>query len=359
VAIDVRMVDFSGIGTYVRNLIPRVVAACPDFRFHILGPIQTLRGFAWAASPNVTIIDVRSPIYSIAEQVQLVRKTPHDVSLFWSPHYNVPILHRSKLLVTVHDVFHLAMPDFVTGLHRKIYAKTLFASIRARAVQVLCVSRFTKGEMLRLAGMPEDRVKVVYNGVDEYWFRRESGPRPRPHPYLLYVGNVKPHKNLGRLVNAFRSLLDRIPHDLVIVGQIQGFITGDEETIRRAAELPDRLIFTGHLPDEELKRYYAHAEALVFPSLYEGFGLPPLEAMASGCPALVSRAASLPEVCGDAAMYFDPYDEGDIADKIMLAVQNDTVLKDLREKGRTQAARYSWDAACAETAAVLRELLDA
>jgi len=135
---------------------------------------------------------------------------------------------------------------------------------------------------------------------------------------------------------------DRIPHDLLIVGQREGFITPDEAVGAKALELGNRVHFTGHVDNATLQQCYAHADALVFPSLYEGFGLPPLEAMACGCPAAVSRAASLPEVCGDAALYFDPHNESDIAEKIERIVSDVELRSELVARGKERAHSFRW-----------------
>ena len=136
-------------------------------------------------------------------------------------------------------------------------------------------------------------------------------------PFLLYVGNIKPHKNLNRLIDAFSKLLNKIPHDLIIVGKMTGFITPDNKVINRSKKLSDRIIFKGKVSNKILKQYFSQADIFIFPSIYEGFGLPPLEAMAAGVPVVASKAASIPEVCGDAVFYFDAYNTDDIAEKIL------------------------------------------
>ena len=180
---------------------------------------------------------------------------------------------------------------------------------------------------------------------------------PHKNPYFLYVGNIKPHKNLGTLIRAFNSLVEDFPYDLVLVGKREGFITGDSATILRAGEQSGRVHFTDHVDDGVLKQYMAHAEALVFPSLYEGFGLPPLEAMAAGCPVIASSAASIPEICGDAALYCDPHSSEDIAGKIRLLAGDVTLRNELRRKGVKHAKQFTWDSCIIETCRVVDGLL--
>jgi glycosyltransferase involved in cell wall biosynthesis len=174
------------------------------------------------------------------------------------------------------------------------------------------------------------------------------------------VGNIKPYKNIGRLVEAFIKVAHRIPHDLVIIGQFEGLITGESpDFFRRVREAGDRVHMTGFVSPEELLALVGHAQALVMPSTYEGFGLPPLEAMAASVPAAVARSGSLPEVCGDAALYFDPANVEDMANQLLELAQNPTLCASLRQAGERRAALFTWDSCARTTAAVLRRCLKA
>ncbi len=357
IVIDVRMIGSSGIGTYVSNLVPLIIQDRMDLRFYLLGSKKAVQDKGWDQWSNVEVVNLTSRMYSLDEQLRLAAGIPRGADLFWSPHYNVPLLYRGKLLVTVHDVAHLALPRFFKGLHKRLYARVMFGAVRIKADRVLCDSEFTKNEMVRLVGIDADRVEVVGLGVDESWFHLKQGDSPRPRPYLIYLGNVKPHKNLSVLLRAFRLLLDRIQHDLVIVGETEGFVTGDRETMRVAGELSDRIVVTGRVTDQMVAQFVANADALVLPSLYEGFGLPPLEAMACGCPALVSTAGSLPEVCGDAALYFDPHDERDVSKKILSVLEDSKLRADLIERGKRRARRFSWLKTTEATLKVIDDML--
>jgi len=357
IAIDLRMHRTSGIGTYLRNLIPLVVASYPKDKFYLLGRIDEMSNYSWAYNENVVLIDCRSPIYSVAEQLELFRKIPRDTTLFWSPHYNIPLLYSGRLLVTVHDVLHLAMPQYAEGPHKQFYAKGMFAALRYKADAILCDSNFTKNELVRLTGQGRQALYAIHIGLDESWFHVKKHQSPHPKPFLLFVGNAKPHKNLGRLVEAFEAIKDKIPHDLVIVGQRKGFITGDRTATFKAAAVGARVQFTDHVEDELVSQYFAHADALVLPSLYEGFGLPPLEAMACGCPVLVSDTASLPEICGDAALYCDPHSTKDIAHKIRQLMDDEGLREDLRMKGLERAKQFAWDKCAEQTLDVIEQVL--
>lgn len=357
IAIDARMLHASGIGTYLRSLLPRIIARAPDVTFHLLGHRDEIASYPWACTCNVSVTHCSSPIYSAGEQLELVRKVPAEAAVVWSPHYNLPVLARKRLVVTVHDVFHLAMAEQVKGVHKRLYARLLFAAVAARARRTICVSDFTARELEKYTGLSRDRIEVIHNGVESAWFGVDRSIPPAGRPYFLFVGNVKPHKNLARLVEAFSCVAARVPHDLVIVGKKEGFITGDEVVAGMAARLGERVRFTGYVDDAALRGYYAAADSLVFPSLYEGFGLPPLEAMACGCPVLSSQAASLPEICGDAALYCDPYSVEEMAERLVQMAEDRVLRESLKERGVARASTFTWDSAAARTLAVLLEAL--
>ncbi len=358
ISIDLRMLYSSGIGTYSQNLVSTIIKEYPDIHFNLLGKIEELNRFPEFHNHNVNLIDCRSPIYSISEQIELIKKIPKNTTLFWSPHYNIPIRYREKLLVTIHDLFHLAMPQYVGGLHKRLYANFIFKTLLSKAAAILCVSDFTRSEIHRLAGHVRQQIHVIHIGVAEAWSQIKPIKNPHTKPFLLFVGNVKPHKNLRRLIQAFNLIKDTIDHDLVIIGKKEGFITGDDSVSKMALELRNRVHFTGYIEDNTLKQYFAHANALVFPSLYEGFGLPPLEAMACGCPVVVSNVASLPEVCGDAALYCDPMNPQDIADKIILLLNDDALRNNLRKKGIEQARKFTWEKCAEKTIEVINNLIN-
>lgn len=354
--VDARMVGSSGIGTYLSNVLPRLITLYRDGRVHLIGDRAELARLARAGGNKVSMVDCQSPIYSIREQVQLPRLIPEDRDLFWSPHFNIPLLYRGALLVTIHDVLHLAMPQYMEGMHKRLYARALFAAVRSKADAVICNSRFTADELIRLVGVPASRIEVIHLGVDQEWFGVDRRVRPQEKPYFVFVGNVKPHKNIAGLVNAFRRIAEKVPHDLIIVGKKEGFITGDRKVEGWATAPGGRVKFTGLVDDALLKRYVACADALVLPSFYEGFGLPPLEAMACGCPAIVSDRASLPEVCGDAALYCDPNDAENIAARMLEVASDEAMRAELREKGMARARQFTWDKCARETLAVIERL---
>jgi glycosyltransferase involved in cell wall biosynthesis len=357
VTIDVRMARHAGIGSYIRNLVPRVVSLRPQWRFTLLTSECGMSD--WARTPDARLVKTRSDIYSVAEQLELPRLTPRGTDLFWSPHYNIPFLSRAPLVVTVHDLAHLALPQFYGGTIRTAYARAMFGRIRKIAREVIFVSQFSADEFSSRIGKPR-HATVIHNAVGDEWRPSEqSEASPHPNPYILFVGSAKPHKNLQTLIGAFERLAPEIPHDLVLIGSIGGIRTTDNEAVDRARSGPaaKRIVIIENASDLDVRRYMSSAVVLVHPSIYEGFGLPPLEAMAVGCPCLVARAASLPEVCGDAAAYFRPADSGDLEAHLRRLLNDDALRARLKSAGLQRAAQFRWDTAAAETAAVLDRAL--
>lgn len=352
--IDLRMINSSGIGTYLRNLIPLILENMPNYSYVLIGNEKELINFKWVKSANVEIINCSVPIYSIMEQIILPRIIPKDTSLFWSPHYNIPIFYRGRLMVTIHDMLHLALPKFAKGFMKQLYALFMFRMVCRKAKVINCISSFTKKELLTFCGKICDKVVVTHLGVEEQWFNISAERRPHSNPYIICVGNVKPHKNIKALILAFEKIVDKIPHDLIIIGKKEGFITGDQQVEELAEKIGGRIIFTGYLDHQILEQYYFYADALIFPSLYEGFGLPPLEAMACGCPVIASNAAAIPEICGESVLYCDPDSHVDLSNKIEMLLSNVTLKNSLSIKGQSHARKYSWSK-CSQQ---LREMID-
>ncbi len=350
------MVEASGIGTYLRQVLGRLASERAEWRLLLLGDPEALGREAWSSAPGVEVVAHRAPLYGLRGHVLPAAARRLEPDLLWVPHYNIPLGWRGRLLVTVHDLAHLALPEVFGRGARRAYACLTFAAVRRRADGLLFVSRFSRDEFHRLVGAPRGAEWTAPNGVDPSWFDVPPAAATA-RPYFLYVGNVKPHKNLGRLLEAFAALVGEIPHDLVLAGRRQGFLTGDPEVARRAGGLGERVRLTGFLGDDELRRAVAGAAALVLPSLYEGFGLPAIEAMACGRPVLAARAGALPEVCGDAALYCDPRDPSDIAAGLRRLATDAELAARLAAAGPAHARRFSWDDTAATVAMAIRTVL--
>ena len=357
IAIDARLTKASGIGTYLTNLIS-ILIINKKYNVILLGKPSELNHY------GVDVICFGSPMYSIAEQIDFVKLIP-KCDLFWSPHYNIPWLpiKAKKRLVTIHDVNHLVLKQgFVKGL----YAKFALNMATFLSDHVITVSDFSKKEILQNVVLVKDsKVTAIHNGIDTKAFAADQTLRDTDHirdkyklptKYLLYVGNVKPHKNLKVLLEAFERLESDI--DLLIVGKKEGFISGESEEglLSICQRKRNRIFFTGYVDQEDLPSIYQMASVFVFPSLYEGFGFPPLESMAAGVPCVVSNASSLPEVCGDAAIYFDPMNTAELHNALC-EVLNGSDQSSLINKGFSNVKRFSWEQSFENHLRIISQLL--
>lgn len=358
---DARMINTSGIGTVCQNTIPYLLN---DFQITLLGNPSDLKQYTWAT--NLKVISLKSSIYSFKEQLELFLKTP-SCDFFFSPHYNVPILpiKAKKRVVIIHDVNHVALSKEL-GLMKKIYARSVIKLALAVSDTVITVSNFSKSEIIKYFNINKEALQVIVLGVDKTNFKvYTKGEQDKirikynlPERFLLYVGNVKPHKNLSVLIKSFALLKAQgvfFDYKLVIVGKKEGFITADQAIAKEIATLglSNDIIFTGYVRNEDLPVIYNIATLFVFPSLYEGFGLPPIEAMACGCPTVVSNSSSLPEVCQDATLYFNPENPDDLAATIFRVLDSKSLQEQLRLNGSKLVDNYNWET----TAQQLKEII--
>jgi glycosyltransferase involved in cell wall biosynthesis len=285
--------------------------------------------------------------------------------LFHAPHYVLPALTPCRSIVTIHDCIHLMFPQYLPGRLAHAGVRVAYRVAASRSERVLTVSEASKRDILRFCAIPPDKVDVIYNAIDE---RFDQPPdeaqitrvreRYQLHDrFLLYSGNVMPHKNLERIIEAFARVRQRGSD------QIKLLITGSEisryASLRRAVHrhnLHKYVRFFGFLSPETLATLYHLADAFVFPSLYEGFGLPPLEAMASGTPVLTSNVSSLPEVVDDAALLVDPYDPEAIADGMQRILSDTSLRARLIDRGHIRAAHFSWEESVKRVLTIYREV---
>lgn len=301
--------------------------------------------------------------YSFKEQLTMpfiLRKFKPDLVHF--PHFNVPIFYRGRFIVTIHDLIMTKFPSqrattlnpLFFSLKYRFYQKVINYAID-KAEKIITVSKFTADDIrnyFTLTDQQSAKLQVVYEGVTV----PEPGDNKKlflPAKFLLYVGNAYPHKNLEMLVASFKDFMaTEKDYYLILVGQRNYFYERlKKETIKLLGENSDRVIFTGYIPDEQLAHYYQQAMAYVFPSVYEGFGLPPLEAMAYGLPVLSSNSSCLPEILGEAALYFDFRKGSDLLDKMKQIINNNQLRHNLIVKGKEQIQKYSWSK-------MTRELID-
>jgi len=355
VAIDVRHLGDFGYGTYIRNLIRAMGELERELQFVLIARAGGL-GELGPLPPNFRMVAYPREDSNLFENFAFpwfVRRLGADV--IHIPLNNVPIFIPKPYIVTIHDMSSL-MFDYASDPQGRLHLWRFRRGL-LRADRVIAVSGATRRDVLNLMNIPASRVLKIYNAIDPGFLTIESDAKKRQevldryqidYPYLLYAGSVNPRKNVARIVEALALLRqDLVEHpkykDLRLV------IIGDQMSkypaLRRAvhqSRVKDVVRFLGFVKREELKVFYQQAEVFVFPSLYEGFGLPPLEAMALGTPVVSSGVSALPEVVGDAAMIVKPENVFDIARGVREVLLDDGLRSDLIAKGYQQVKRFSW-----------------
>lgn len=363
---DARMWKHAGIGRYISELSPALAAEPSKFDLVFLSDQAFQKkifdeGDGWP--PHVFFKQATSGIYGFLEQAEILAKSL-DGDLLHVPHFNVPVLTPKKLVVTVHDLIYLRQPESIRSGLGRAYALWMFEMLRRKASAIIAVSQNTKEDLLqrfpaisseKIFVIPEaagDRFKkivdpVLLSGVRQKYSLRE--------PYVLFVGSLKPHKNLARLIEAMSSVRQeqKIPHELVVVGRADPKYPTMDTLIRRSPFVK----YLGELPDPEVAALYSMADLFVLPSLYEGFGLPVLEAMACGAPVLASNRTSLPEVVGDAGKTFDPVCVDALSELLYNILKNRDLREVMSKKGLERSRLFSWKKTASETLEVYRQVL--
>jgi glycosyltransferase involved in cell wall biosynthesis len=320
---DARWFGAHGIGRFARNVLSRM----PDCAQLTSGPRP---------------LSLFDPLWL---SYQIVRRRP---SVFFSPGFNPPALSTTPLVITIHDLAHIRLPAFAT-CRRRLYYRLLVKPASTRAYRVVTVSEYSRAEILKWTGLPEASVVNVGNGVDAMF--RPEGPQYEPgFPYILYVGALRPNKNINRLLSAFERI-DCPELRLLFTGNIVPHVAAQLQ----GRKIERRVQFLGYVKDEDLPALYRGAVTLILPSLIEGFGLPPLEAMACGTPAIVSRTTALPEVVGDAGLLVDPLDVEDIRGAMERMLGDAGLRRKSREAGLLRAQLFCWNRVAQNVRRVVEE----
>jgi glycosyltransferase involved in cell wall biosynthesis len=375
VAIDIRRSTDFGVGTYIRNIVRALSRLDRQNRYYLIGSPHKAGeiGPLPANFHSISFIEPDDSARGYFAFRTTVRRLQCDLvhipHLFW-----VPRALPCPYVMTVHDVLeHMARARGQSDMRRSLHFHMTRRVLRG-AARIFAVSHFTKSELEKLFGIPARRIETVYNAIDERFLRGHASEADHQfiaqryqvnYPFLLYAGRISPHKNLVRIIEAFSALKAALEKD-ALYPDLKLIIIGDELSkhpdLRRTvikSGVQNEVRFLGFVPIEVLRIFYDEAKVFVFPSLYEGFGLPPLEAMAHGTPVVTSNTSSLPEVVGNAAVLVNPEN----VFEIMRAVHRVLVDQELREKMKRrsyeQSKRFSWDSSARHVLEVYQKIAGA
>ena len=359
IAIDIRRMAEFGIGTYIRNIVRALGRMDQQNKYFLIGSPKKVEEIG-PLPPNfhtVALLERDTEARGYFQFRAIVKRLRCDLAhiphLFWLPR-SLPCPY----VMTVHDVLeHMYRARGHSDLRRSLHFQ-MTRHVLKGAARIFAVSQFTKSEIQQLFGIPPDRVQVVYNAIDERFLRGHATEADRQliaerylvtYPFLLYAGAISPHKNLIRIIEAFSALKTELEKDqkyhdlkLIIIGDDLSGHPDLRRTVIKSGVQND-VRFLGFVPIEVLSIFYDAAKIFVFPSLYEGFGLPPLEAMAHGTPVVTSNTSSLPEVTGAAAVLVNPENVFEIMHALHRVLLDQGMRERLKQRGIEQSKRFSWD----------------
>ena len=341
----------SGLGVVNRNLIAELMKCDRQFDFRLYShddDFQTqycdrIIPVTPAVSPDRGFPGhIKRLLWYQTILKQQLKRQPAE--LFFSPVHEGMFFPNIPQIVTVHDL--IPLKYFELSPKWKYYYQYALPLLLKKSRKIICVSQYTKQDLIKNYELEPESIDVVYNGYDRDLFVPQSNPeilhKYRLDKYLLYVGDMRTYKNLDRCLTAF----DRLPfkdYQFVVTGKKDDFFYPQIERQTKHLAARERIVFLDYVPTDELPALYSMAQSLVFASLYEGFGLPVLEAMACGCPVIASRATSLPEVGGDSVLYVDPYDIEEIAEAMCRVLRDVELRTRLRHQGLQRARLFSWE----------------
>ncbi len=362
VVVDGRMVSNTGIGRWLENIVAHLAQNNSRHRITVLVNRDSQRVRPFAISTRRLAIS--APLYSLREQLIL----PWEVSrcrpdLVHYPNFNLPLIGRAPYVLTLCDLIYYLSARACPSWLAHQYARRMIRAAVGRARKVITISEYSKRDIVGHLGVKEDKIAVVYPAVNLETYRPDrptTNGRPMQEklgvnrPYILYTGNHEPRKNLLRLMEAYRELSCRREYQLVLGGRRD---PRRKALYDAAADLVARgeVIFCGEVAEADLPQLYAGASLFVFPSSYEGFGFPPLEAMACGAPVICSTATSLPEVVGEAALLVSAESTAELRQAMERALGSASLRDELRERGLARARSFSWTAAAQQVLAVYEE----
>jgi glycosyltransferase involved in cell wall biosynthesis len=372
VAIDIRRMTEFGVGTYIRNVVRTLAQLDRDSEYFLIGSSGKVAECD-ALPPNFHAVELAGgddtlqgnlDFRAITKRIECdVVHIPH---LFW-----IPRGLSCPYVLTVHDLLeHMYGSRHASSLRRSLHFY-LTRRVLRKAARVIAVSQFTKNEIHKLLEIEDDRIEVVYNAIDERFLHGHATEADRDliaqrylvnYPFILYAGAIRPHKNVVRIIEAFSALKSELQKEdqypdlkLIIIGDDLSSHPRLRRTVVRSAVQND-VRFLGFVPIEVLRIFYDVAKVFVFPSLYEGFGLPPLEAMAHGTPVVTSNTSSLPEVAGNAALLVNPENVFEIRRGLHRALLDPVLRARMKQRGYEQAQRFSWTTSVSRILEIYREV---
>jgi glycosyltransferase involved in cell wall biosynthesis len=368
IALDIRRMTEFGVGTYIRNIVRTLCRLDHENEYFLIGPPAKVQEIG-VLSPNFHHIPAEAPertFQGYREFRTALKRLNCD--LVHIPNlFSVPRMMPCPYVMTVHDMFeHMSGVRQQTGFWGT-WNMQMTRQVLRGAARIFAVSNFTCTEIEKLFEIPSSRIEVVYNAIDERFLHGHATPADREliaeryqvtYPFLLYAGRISPHKNVVRMIEAFSALKTELERDqaypdlkLIIIGDDLSGNPDLRRTVVRSGVQND-VRFLGFIPIEVLRIFYDSAKIFVFPSLYEGFGLPPLEAMAHGTPVVTSNATSLPEVVGNAAVLVNPENVFEIMRALHRVLMDKALRERMKERGYKQVTRFSWESS-------VRRVLDA
>ncbi len=375
IAIDIRRMSEFGVGTYIRNVVRTLGRLDHQTTYFLIGsPTKVME--IGPLPPNFHTVPVAEPersVKSFRDFRTIVKRL--DCDLVHIPNlFSIPRALPCPYVMTVHDMLeHLSRGRRQTGFWGSLHFQLTKQVLRG-ASRIFAVSNFTKIEMEKLFGIPAARIEVVYNAIDERFLHGHATAADRQliaqryqvtYPFLLYAGRISPHKNVVRMIEAFSALKTELEKEqafpdlkLIIIGDDLSGNPDLRRTVIRSGVQND-VRFLGFVPVEVLRTFYDQAKIFVFPSLYEGFGLPPLEAMAHGTPVVTSNISSLPEVVGNAAVLVHPENVFEIMRALHRVLMDQPLREKMKERSYRQAAKFSWEKSVRRIMEVYQEVLGA
>jgi len=359
-----------GVGEYMVQIIKEMQKYPADQRPSVFINKQAINEYNFSATDCITIPTKRTtPLWRIPHEFMQWKHvlSKYSIDLFHSPISYIPPGVNIPSIVTIHDLRYFHYPQTYQWLRGKFLGEIIPFSLK-KATKVIAVSEYTRSDIIKLFDIDENKIVVIHEGIDTSRFEIDRSHKDfiknkikykLPDRYILAVGHLEPRKNFHTLFKAFRLLHNRykVSLKLVIVGQENWFYEKIYQSVK-FLKLDECVHFTGFVDESDLTCIYKMADFFVAPSLFEGFGFTPLEAMASGIPVLASDCTSHPEICGDAALYFDPHDEKDMANKMHKILTNYDLRESLIKAGKKNIQRFSWKKCYEQTRNLYRDTLD-